>query len=423
MTSSKETVDDGLLYQTRSTRSPGPVDIDTILLTKEPAVANAFDIPTYSMLESILEWSTRPIVHLHRPDPLYAILEMLQADLVLFMEDIETKLAEIEWESIIEHRLRDSLQDWRMFVKQCKTHLPRIHQQLQDFANTLYFDPAKDGGDTGIHASSRVSLPDYADRAIGSLLGQLQEMIQRCERTETSLRTEISLLDSRRSIAEAESVSKLTELAFIFIPLTFAASLFSIQVDQLQGGVPLSSFVITCVITLSVAYGARLSVRSNSLIKFKSWSLADARKLAGVEPMKKLSTAQFISWMLHTTFMLLKWTLQELTYLGFSIQVLVLFVVCSALIVPAILLWLSSTIEGLKGIMGFLYMAFALIFLVFSVRITMRWENRRLWWKRDVTSNVSAPEMWLSQQDAESGRETPEDDEDEGFWIVHSAQK
>ena len=51
------------------------------------------------------------------------------------------------------------------------------------------------------------------------------------EHTNEFLRNTVSLLESRRAIAEAESVTKLTELAFFFIPLSFAASFFSMPLD------------------------------------------------------------------------------------------------------------------------------------------------------------------------------------------------
>ena len=48
----------------------------------------------------------------------------------------------------------------------------------------------------------------------------------------------MSLLESKRDIEEAEGVSRLTELAFFFIPTTFAASLFSMQVWELEESPP-----------------------------------------------------------------------------------------------------------------------------------------------------------------------------------------
>jgi hypothetical protein len=40
----------------------------------------------------------------------------------------------------------------------------------------------------------------------------------------------MSIIESKNAIAQAESISKLTELAFIFIPLSFTSSLFGMQI-------------------------------------------------------------------------------------------------------------------------------------------------------------------------------------------------
>ncbi|KAL3441392.1 hypothetical protein BJX65DRAFT_313833 [Aspergillus insuetus] len=46
----------------------------------------------------------------------------------------------------------------------------------------------------------------------------------------------LQIMESQRAITEAESVTRLTELAFFFIPLFFAAAVFSMQVRELADG-------------------------------------------------------------------------------------------------------------------------------------------------------------------------------------------
>ncbi|KAB5578903.1 hypothetical protein GE09DRAFT_1215039 [Coniochaeta sp. 2T2.1] len=88
-------------------------------------------------------------------------------------------------------------------------------------------------------------------------------MTERCQEVQQSLRAEMSLLESKRGIEEAESVSRLTELAFIFIPVTFVASLFSMQIKELADEpVPAYAFVIAAVIAVTVSYSLRLVQRS-----------------------------------------------------------------------------------------------------------------------------------------------------------------
>lgn len=57
-----------------------------------------------------------------------------------------------------------------------------------------------------------------------------------------------SIRDSNRSIEEAKSLKRLTQLAFIFIPLSFVTSLFGMNVQELSGnGVKLWIFLVTAM--------------------------------------------------------------------------------------------------------------------------------------------------------------------------------
>ncbi|KXX81513.1 hypothetical protein MMYC01_202485 [Madurella mycetomatis] len=76
----------------------------------------------------------------------------------------------------------------------------------------------------------------------------------------------MSLLESKRSIEETESVTRLTELAFLFIPITLVASLFSMQVKELANDPPpVYAFVIAAVAVVVLAYSLRLAQRSTAL--------------------------------------------------------------------------------------------------------------------------------------------------------------
>ena len=55
-----------------------------------------------------------------------------------------------------------------------------------------------------------------------------------------------SIKESQRSIEEAVAVKKLTQLAFIFIPLSFVTSIFGMNIDEITGtGAKLWTFLVT----------------------------------------------------------------------------------------------------------------------------------------------------------------------------------
>ena len=82
--------------------------------------------------------------------------------------------------------------------------------------------------------------------------------------------------ESRRSINEAKTVTRLTELAFVFVPLYFCASLFSMSVYELQNGVPIWTFVVTAFAMVFLAYGVRLLIGNEFLSNSMRRSLSDS---------------------------------------------------------------------------------------------------------------------------------------------------
>jgi len=67
--------------------------------------------------------------------------------------------------------------------------------------------------------------------------------------------TELSIEESQRSIREAISVKRLTQLAFVFIPLTFATSIFGMNLDILTGnGARFWVFMVTTICVLMIVF-------------------------------------------------------------------------------------------------------------------------------------------------------------------------
>lgn len=80
--------------------------------------------------------------------------------------------------------------------------------------------------------------------ALSELLGNLTDSLQsierdreilekRMEQTSQELASVIAILESKTATAQTKTISVLTELAFIFIPLSFASSFFSMSIKVL----------------------------------------------------------------------------------------------------------------------------------------------------------------------------------------------
>ena len=110
--------------------------------------------------------------------------------------------------------------------------------------------------------------------------------------------TAMSLVESKRGISEAESVTKLAELAFFFIPLTFAASLFSMQVKELDANTTSISIFFAVALTMTVSsYVLRLVIRSSVFLSFMlRWS-KKIRTSTGTPSEAPITTATVLKWL------------------------------------------------------------------------------------------------------------------------------
>lgn len=80
------------------------------------------------------------------------------------------------------------------------------------------------------------------------LLLQAQAMHTRCNEDITVLMNSASIAESKKAMAQAERLGKLTFLAFTFVPLSFTMSFFGMNIQELGQG----SLSIWSWFTLSV---------------------------------------------------------------------------------------------------------------------------------------------------------------------------
>lgn len=211
-----------------------------------------------------------------------ALLTVVETDTETLLDIIMTELDSITRKIMNEALLQEELSSWRNSMSRYTLELEGMRRSLDGFREFLVdYGASKKAKSKLEHIRSRVK--KTLAHAVGSY---------------ATMRAEMSILDSRRSIAEAESVGKLTELAFIFIPITFAASVFSMQTKELQNAVPLRNFIIACIITLACSYGLRLLVRSRLLRRSMQRLIEDVREYAEVQPNRPIPTRKFISFIL-----------------------------------------------------------------------------------------------------------------------------
>ena len=101
------------------------------------------------------------------------------------------------------------------------------------------------------HSGVLLDVQKYSDCVSDDAQG-LCELVQGRIQIQTGL---ASIRESQRSIEEALSVKRLTQLAFIFIPLTYSTSLFGMNIEEMTGNGPkLWIFVLISVCISGTAF-------------------------------------------------------------------------------------------------------------------------------------------------------------------------
>lgn len=135
------------------------------------------------------------------------------------------------------------LHDWRGVGREVEEFLDKIDSHLwrggqpqgQIALVPIFGDLRKDLFEDGerilamLKAIGKENLGNFGTD-FENVLSRIESLKDRMEKTANSLVSTMSILESKRAISEAESVSRLTELAFFFIPLSFATSLFGMQI-------------------------------------------------------------------------------------------------------------------------------------------------------------------------------------------------
>ncbi len=114
-------------------------------------------------------------------------------------------------------------QSWRDFPPRWRNHLFHQSETIAYFVSL----PSP----TGV-ASSSQEHANRLERALKKAEKQVKATIERLEGTYQVLMSAMSILESERAIDQAEVVTRLTNLAFFFIPLTFVSGLFGMNIVE-----------------------------------------------------------------------------------------------------------------------------------------------------------------------------------------------
>ncbi|KAK4225281.1 hypothetical protein QBC38DRAFT_457484 [Podospora fimiseda] len=85
----------------------------------------------------------------------------------------------------------------------------------------------------------------------------LTETSQEVAKTQAAFESRIALAERQHQLHESKIMKRLTELAFIFIPLSLSTSIFGMEMKEFEDGIPLYVWVATSAGLLLAAYAIR----------------------------------------------------------------------------------------------------------------------------------------------------------------------
>lgn len=151
-----------------------------------------------------------------------------------------------------------SLENLRYYQSILEAHLERLSETMEVIrlrGCSRWPRAAKDHAQSSkIEASADWLLRDYEH-----LHKRASAIRARCDRGMSVIMNDMNLAESKRAIAQAEGVKRLTFIAFVYIPLSFTTSFFGMNVRQLGSGVTpiwvwVASSVFVLVLTVMVFF-------------------------------------------------------------------------------------------------------------------------------------------------------------------------
>ncbi|PKX95433.1 uncharacterized protein P174DRAFT_449850 [Aspergillus novofumigatus IBT 16806] len=205
---------------------------------------------------------------------LHILFQIIRQDTTTLLGVLNQILNDMEVDILDDTKMEDRLALWRELISKAERELLELKTSTKSFVAFFGFTfPA----DTS--AATSENKPGII-RNVADLFQEIDQMLTRLRHASTSLTSTMGLLDSRRSIDEAHAVTRLTELAFLFIPLSFSSSIFGMQVEPFKDSAPLSNFFAVAITVTTFAYLMRLTMRSQWLGNLKQSVKQDVRRYA-----------------------------------------------------------------------------------------------------------------------------------------------
>ena len=158
------------------------------------------------------------------------ILKFILDDHLEIMSDFREALDFIDEHLSDDNVLRKRVQQWRYLLGQWKSHLSSDITYISYITRVITHETSLNNDPTTESTGTKRSVKSLPIRAdLDNLIKEMNSLTTRAKSTFQDIMATMSIVESQKAIAQAETISKLTNLAFFFIPLTLTASIFGMN--------------------------------------------------------------------------------------------------------------------------------------------------------------------------------------------------
>ena len=352
----------------------GPVvDYDLLMNPENTGLLVGYLDCTKATAATFKEWLThsdsRRSTMIGPASQLGYLFEIVHNDTMNTLRHMEFSLREIGQHILDDSLIQQRLVRWRHLLERFGTELQQLEDSLRRFAvfiNASGYPQTVKTESPKVHSA-------LIERLLGESVSQITFVRQLTTRSHKSLMANMSIVESKRGIAEAESVTKLTELAFFFIPLTFSASIFSMQVKELNASrISIAAFFVLAIIITTASYALRLVIRSQKFIRGQRELLKSIRHDRSLAPGIPVPTGLFIAW-------ISRWVWRRVGLL----TIIVTFVVALLVTLLAVL-WTRELNHAFKILLTILLLTFILVASFVTAKAMLYIDGRGLHSRRDI---------------------------------------
>jgi hypothetical protein len=156
------------------------------------------------------------------------LVDFILRDEALVMSQLSNSLDTLELSLGNDKKLSDTLPIWRGFFGEERNRLFHLGVMLDYIRRML--DIPRVGRPPGEAASSET----HFSKKMEILETAWQSLNRRMDGTYQAVMSTMSIIESDRAVKEAEAVSKLTNLAFFFIPLSLVAAILAMPLKEFE---------------------------------------------------------------------------------------------------------------------------------------------------------------------------------------------